>query len=92
MMLLHPYQYHFVPKITKHLFNINEEKFFDIILSVQIFNESVTNDTNGSFFKELSYLMQKYEEKSREENNIAKNNLDKFIKIIDLIINYIQKE
>ena len=78
--------------LTKHLFNINEEKFFDIILSVQIFNELVTNDTNGSFFKELSYLMQKYEEKNREENNIAKNNLDKFIKIIDLIINYIQKE
>ena len=82
--------------LSKHLFNINEEKFiqkyFDIILSVQIFNELVANDINGSFFKELSYLMKKYEKKYQDKKDITKSNLDQFIKIIDLIINYIQKE
>ena len=82
--------------LSKHLFNSEEEKFtqkyFDIILSVKIFNELVTNDINGSFFKELSILMKKYEKKYKEKNDITQNNLDQFIKIIDLIINYIQNE
>ena len=81
--------------LSKHLFEIKEEKFiqkyFDIILSVQIFNELVSNDTTGSFFKELSYLMKKFEKKYKE-NNKAENNLEQFIKLIDLIIDYIQKE
>ena len=82
--------------LSKHLFNMEEEnfiqKYFDIILSVQIFNELVTNDINGSFFKELSYLMRKYEQKYKYKNDITQNNLDQFIKIIDLIINYIENE
>ena len=82
--------------LSKHLFNINEEKFiqkyFDIILSVQIFNELVTNDINGSFFKELSIIMRKYEKKYKHKNEIAQNNMDQFIKIIDMIINYIQNQ
>ena len=82
--------------LSKHLFNSKEEKFiqryFDIILSVQIFNELVTNDENGSFFKELSSLMEKYETKFQDKNDIAQNNLEQFMKIIDMIINYIQTE
>ena len=82
--------------LSKHLFKIEEEKFiqkyFDIIFSVNIFNELVTNDINGSFFKELSNLMKKYEKNYKEKNNITKINLEQFKKIIDLIINYIQNE
>ena len=82
--------------LSKHLFNIEEknfiQKYFDIILSVQIFNELVTNDINGTFFKELSHLMRKYEQKYKDKNDITQNNLDQFIKIIDLIINYIENE
>ena len=82
--------------LSKHLFNSKEDKFiqkyFDIILSVQIFNELVTNDINGSFFKELSSLMKKYETKFQDKNAISENNLEQFKKIIDMIINYIQTE
>ena len=82
--------------LSKHLFNIDEEKFIqkylDIIFSVKVFNELVTNDINGSFFKELSSIMKKYEKKYTDKNDITEINLEQFIKIIDLIINYIQKE
>ena len=82
--------------LSKHLFNTKEEKFiqkyFDIILSVQIFNELVTNDINGAFFKELSDLMKKYQTKFTDKNDIAQNNLEQFMKIIDMIINYIQSQ
>ena len=82
--------------LSKHLFNINDDKFiqkyFDIVLSVKIFNEIVQNDIYGSFFKELCNLMKKYEIIYKEKKDIAENNLEQFIKIIDLIIDYIETE
>ena len=82
--------------LSNHLFQKNEDKFiknyFDIMLSVKAFNELVNNDTNGSYFKELSSLMKKYQEKNKEKekNEIDEKHMEQFTQIIDSIINYIQ--
>ena len=83
--------------LSKHLFE--DEKFiknyFDIMLSVKAFNELVNNDIDGSYFKELSSLMKKYEEKNKEKkdkNEIDEKHMEQIKQIIDLIINYIQTQ
>ena len=82
--------------LSKHLFNTEDEKYiqkyFNTMLSIQIFNELLINDNNGAFFKELSKLMKKYEKKYIKENEIEKSYLEQFKKIIDIILNYIEKE
>ena len=85
--------------LTKHLFQIEDEKYIkhylEIMLSVKAFNELVSNDTNGSYFKELSSLMIKFEKKNKEKkdkNEIDQKHLEQFMQIIDLIINYIQTQ
>ena len=81
--------------LSKHLFQKKDEKliknYFDIMLSVKAFSELVTNDINGSYFKELSSLMKKYEESNKEKEKIEidEKHMEQFTQIIDLIINYI---
>ena len=83
--------------LSKHLFKIEDEKFiknyFDIMLSVKAFNEIINNDINGSYFKDLSTLMKKYEKENKEKKDkyeIDEKHMEQLIQIIDLIINYIQ--
>ena len=85
--------------LSKNLFQIEDEKYiknyFDIMLSVKAFNELVNNDIDGSYFKELSFLMKKYEEKNQEKKDkteIDEKHMEQIFQIIDLIINYIQTQ
>jgi len=53
----------------------------------------VNNDIDGSYFKELSLLMKKYEAKEKKEKrDIDEKHMEQIIQIIDLIINYIQNQ
>ena len=85
--------------LTKHLFQIEDEQYIknylEIMLSIKTFNELVDNDVSGSYFKELSYLMEKYKKKNKEkknENEIDQKHYEQFTQIIDLVINYIQSQ
>ena len=83
--------------LARHLFKNEDGKFiknyFEIMLSVKAFNELVNNDIDGSYFKELSLLMKKYEAKEKKEKrDIDEKHMEQIIQIIDLIINYIQNQ
>ena len=83
--------------LSKHLFQIKADKFiqnyFDIMLSVKAFSELILNDVDGSYFKELSSLMQKYEQKeTKEKKDIDEKHMEQILQIIDLIINYLQNQ
>ena len=77
--------------------NSNIKKFFEIILSPEIFSFLVNNQTDGSYFNLISSMIEKYINNKKKIINIQ--NIQKDIKtIIDLIIeclndkNKIQKE
>ena len=83
--------------LLKNLFNKDWEKniqiYFEIIFSAQIVNDLLINsEIDGSFFKELSSIINKYKKEYLKNNDLSQNNLDLFIKIIDIILNYIQIE
>ena len=63
------------------------------MLSVKAFNEIINNDINGSYFKDLSTLMKKYEKENKEKKDkyeIDEKHMEQLIQFVDLIINYIQ--
>ena len=78
------------------------QKYFQIILSVDIFNYLVKNDESGRYFHVISSIMQKYyddtnissnSETSTKDSIISKSNYSNQSKqIIDIILEYIQKE
>ena len=82
--------------LSKHIFKEQYiKKYFDIILNLEVFSFIVKNDIDGSYFKFLSFLMQKFNEENKQnnfntENKQNKKNIELFKQIINLIINYIQ--
>ena len=73
-------------------------KYFDIILTVDIFNYLVENDKAGIYFHAISSIMEKYYDNKRINSGKAQDQSkeSKFTKqskqIIDIILDYIQKE
>ena len=79
-------------------------KYFEIILTVDIFNYLVKNDNDGKYFHVISSIMKKYYENNQNNNNTK--NPDLFNKenileskhiiqskqIIDIILDYIKRE
>ena len=65
--------------------NKNIKKFFDIILSPEIFSFMVNNQKDGSYFKLISSMIEKYINNKKKIINIQNTQKD-IKKIIDLII------
>ena len=78
------------------------KQYFEIILSVDIFNYLVTNDEDGKYFHVMSSIMKKYYQDNNNKANKSETpkdsslldsaNTKKAIKIIDIILDYIQNE
>ena len=75
------------------------QKYFEIILTVDIFNYLVKNDEAGKYFHVISFVMQKYYldncKNNKNENDKKKENIDytnQSKQIIDIILEYIQAE
>ena len=81
------------------------KKYFEIILTVDIFNYLVKNDKEGKYFHVISSIMKKYYDDNNKNNkndkSMEKQNKDIIIdsnhskqskQIIDIILEYIQKE
>ena len=76
--------------------------YFEIILSIDIFNYLVKNDEDGKYFHVMSSIMKKYYEDNNikiknsetpnKESLIDSANSKKAKQIIDIILDYIQKE
>ena len=72
-------------KIKKTNDNTNIKKFFEIILSPDIFSFLINSQTDGSYFNLISSMIEKYLNNKKKIINIQ--NIQKDIKtIIDLII------
>ena len=76
------------------------KKYFEKTLTVEIFNYLVENDKAGKYFQVISSIMKKYND-DKNNNNLHVLNKDSIIefnhiqqskKIIDIILEYIQKE
>ena len=65
--------------------NLNIKKFFDIILSPEIFSFLVNNQKDGSYFNLISSMIEKYNNNKKKIINIQNTQKD-IKKIIDLII------
>ena len=79
------------------------KKYFEIILTVEIFNYLVKNDKAGKYFHIISSIIKKYYEDNTNNNNIEqpipKDNtiidqryIQQSKQIIDIILDYIKKE
>ena len=91
--------------LTKNYEKKNDyiKKYFEIILTVDIFNYLVKNDEAGKYFHVISSIMKKYYEdnKNNKKKNLETPNKDIIFdsnhskqskQIIDIILEYIQKE
>ena len=95
--------------LTKNYAKNNDyiKKYFEIILTVDIFNYLVKNDKAGKYFHVISSIMKKYYEDKKNNNNSENKDISspattpnpiesKYIQqskqIIDKILDYIQKE
>ena len=75
-------------------------KYFEIILTVDIFNYLIKNDKAGKYFHVISSIMKKYYEDKKINNSKALNkdtiieskHIQQSKQIIDKILDYIQKE
>ena len=73
--------------------NENINNYLEIVLSVEIFNYLIQNDKNGKYFQVISLVLkQNFSENKEKEILIEASIIDKSKAIIDLILNYIQKE
>ena len=77
------------------------KKYFEIILTVNTFNYLLKNDKAGKYFHVISSIMKKYYDDNNSSNNSEKPNKDSIIEsnyikqsreIIDIILEYIQRE
>ena len=79
-------------------------KYFEVILTVDVFNYLIKNDKEGKYFHVISSIMEIYYEKnntnntsknpesSNKENVIESKHIKQSKEIIDIIIKYIQEE
>ena len=87
--------------LTKNYGNNNEyiKKYLEIILTVEVFNYLIKNNSSWKYFHVISSIMKKYEENLYRKNALGdkenKNESQYYIQskqIIDIILDYIQNE